>query len=245
MSQWAGIRHLHLLFAGAAEGADARARAPGDGRGHRRLGSDRGTGGRGAAARRRHRDRRKSGLRPPLRRVSWPDRHRGAGRPAGRRTELADGAWAATGRRPPRCGTTCTARCLQPARLVDHGRGLRGGRLRALPQRSRRRGRPDRRCRASRCRTGTGSCPIRARTSRRRRSGTHSASSGCSTAPSSRPTWTDGLGKKHRRAVSVRMPDWVENPLGRYYPYFADHRGTYILACARDSSDRRVVLSIF
>ncbi len=43
----------------------------------------------------------------------------------------------------------------------------------------------------------------------------------------------------------VRVPDWVENPLGRYYLYFADHRGTYILACARDSSDRRVVLSIF
>ncbi len=43
----------------------------------------------------------------------------------------------------------------------------------------------------------------------------------------------------------VRLPDWVENPLGRYYLYFADHRGTYILACARDSSDRRVVLSIF
>ncbi len=26
----------------------------------------------------------------------------------------------------------------------------------------------------------------------------------------------------------VRVPDWVENPLGRYYLYFAHHQGTYI-----------------
>ncbi|MCB1685017.1 MAG: hypothetical protein KDI31_11035 [Pseudomonadales bacterium] len=26
----------------------------------------------------------------------------------------------------------------------------------------------------------------------------------------------------------IRVPDWVENPLGKYYLYFADHRGTYI-----------------
>ncbi len=26
----------------------------------------------------------------------------------------------------------------------------------------------------------------------------------------------------------IRVPDWVENPLGRYYLYFADHRGSYI-----------------
>jgi hypothetical protein len=26
----------------------------------------------------------------------------------------------------------------------------------------------------------------------------------------------------------IRVPDWVENPLGRYYLYFAHHRGTYI-----------------
>ena len=33
----------------------------------------------------------------------------------------------------------------------------------------------------------------------------------------------------------IRVPDWVENPLGRYYLYFADHRGTYIrLAYADD-----------
>lgn len=26
----------------------------------------------------------------------------------------------------------------------------------------------------------------------------------------------------------IRVPDWVEDPLGRYYLYFADHRGSYI-----------------
>ncbi|MCY4265520.1 MAG: hypothetical protein OXE78_11785 [Gammaproteobacteria bacterium] len=26
----------------------------------------------------------------------------------------------------------------------------------------------------------------------------------------------------------IKVPDWVENPLGAYYLYFADHRGTYI-----------------
>ena len=26
----------------------------------------------------------------------------------------------------------------------------------------------------------------------------------------------------------IRVPDWVENPLGRYYLYFSDHEGTYI-----------------
>ena len=26
----------------------------------------------------------------------------------------------------------------------------------------------------------------------------------------------------------IKVPDWVENPLGNYYMYFADHRGTYI-----------------
>ncbi len=26
----------------------------------------------------------------------------------------------------------------------------------------------------------------------------------------------------------IRVPEWVENPLGNYYLYFADHRGTYI-----------------
>lgn len=33
----------------------------------------------------------------------------------------------------------------------------------------------------------------------------------------------------------IRMPDWVENPLGRYYLYFAHHQGKFIrMACADD-----------
>ncbi len=33
----------------------------------------------------------------------------------------------------------------------------------------------------------------------------------------------------------IRVPDWVENPLGRYYLYFAHHTGTYIrMAYAHD-----------
>ena len=26
----------------------------------------------------------------------------------------------------------------------------------------------------------------------------------------------------------IKVPEWIENPLGNYYLYFADHRGTYI-----------------
>lgn len=28
--------------------------------------------------------------------------------------------------------------------------------------------------------------------------------------------------------AAIRVPDWLENPLGRYYLYFADHKGLYI-----------------
>jgi len=33
----------------------------------------------------------------------------------------------------------------------------------------------------------------------------------------------------------IRVPRWVENPLGRYYLYFADHRGTYIRMAYADA----------
>ena len=26
----------------------------------------------------------------------------------------------------------------------------------------------------------------------------------------------------------IRVPDWVQQPLGRYYLYFSHHKGTYI-----------------
>ena len=36
----------------------------------------------------------------------------------------------------------------------------------------------------------------------------------------------------------IRVPDWVENPLGRYYLYFADHRGSYIRLAVADRGGR-------
>ena len=33
----------------------------------------------------------------------------------------------------------------------------------------------------------------------------------------------------------VRVPEWVENPLGRYYLYFAHHRGAYIRLAYADA----------
>lgn len=36
------------------------------------------------------------------------------------------------------------------------------------------------------------------------------------------------LGENIDGPVVIRVPDWIENPLGRYYMYFAHHRGTFI-----------------
>lgn len=33
----------------------------------------------------------------------------------------------------------------------------------------------------------------------------------------------------------IKVPDWVENPMGQYYMYFADHRGEYIRMAYADS----------
>ena len=33
----------------------------------------------------------------------------------------------------------------------------------------------------------------------------------------------------------IRVPEWIENPLGKYYLYFADHRGTYIRLAYADN----------
>ena len=33
----------------------------------------------------------------------------------------------------------------------------------------------------------------------------------------------------------IKVPDWVEDPLGNYYLYFADHRGTYIRLAYADA----------
>ena len=45
----------------------------------------------------------------------------------------------------------------------------------------------------------------------------------------------DRMGGNVQGPSLIRVPEWVENPLGKYYLYFADHRGTYIrLAYADD-----------
>jgi len=33
----------------------------------------------------------------------------------------------------------------------------------------------------------------------------------------------------------IRVPDWLQNPLGKYYLYFSDHKGTYIRLAYADS----------
>ncbi|MBT3361337.1 MAG: hypothetical protein HN403_17070 [Rhodospirillales bacterium] len=36
------------------------------------------------------------------------------------------------------------------------------------------------------------------------------------------------IGRNINGPSLIRVPDWLPNPLGRYYLYFADHRGSYI-----------------
>ena len=42
------------------------------------------------------------------------------------------------------------------------------------------------------------------------------------------PHMDDRMGSNIAGPSLIRVPDWIANPLGRYYLYFADHRGTYI-----------------
>ena len=42
------------------------------------------------------------------------------------------------------------------------------------------------------------------------------------------PDMDDRMGGNIQGPSLIKVPDWVENPLGKYYLYFADHRGTYI-----------------
>ena len=36
------------------------------------------------------------------------------------------------------------------------------------------------------------------------------------------------IGQNIQGPSLIRVPDWLENPLGVYYLYFADHKGSYI-----------------
>ena len=54
-------------------------------------------------------------------------------------------------------------------------------------------------------------------------------------APIITPHMDGRMGSNIAGPSLIRVPDWVDDPLGRYYLYFADHRGTYIrLAYADD-----------
>ncbi len=46
--------------------------------------------------------------------------------------------------------------------------------------------------------------------------------------PIIRPESHRSIGTNIQGPSLVRVPDWVESPLGRYYLYFADHKGRYI-----------------
>jgi len=47
-------------------------------------------------------------------------------------------------------------------------------------------------------------------------------------APIIGPEMDARMGSNIQGPSLIRVPDWVENPLGKYYLYFADHRGDYI-----------------
>jgi hypothetical protein len=48
------------------------------------------------------------------------------------------------------------------------------------------------------------------------------------TNPIIRPDMDDRMGHNINGPSLIRVPDWVDEPLGRYYLYFAHHQGTYI-----------------
>ena len=47
-------------------------------------------------------------------------------------------------------------------------------------------------------------------------------------APIITPNLHPSIGENIQGPSVIRVPDWVQNPLGAYYLYFADHKGTYI-----------------
>ena len=54
-----------------------------------------------------------------------------------------------------------------------------------------------------------------------------------SAEPIIQPHMDGRMGSNINGPSLIRVPDWIEEPLGRYYLYFADHKGSYIrLACA-------------
>src|SRR5580704_19606753 len=49
------------------------------------------------------------------------------------------------------------------------------------------------------------------------------------------PSLHPGIGVNIQGPSLIRVPDWVEDRLGRYYLYFADHKGSYIRLAYADA----------
>ena len=58
-----------------------------------------------------------------------------------------------------------------------------------------------------------------------------------STNPIIRPHLDDRMGDNINGPSIIRVPDWITNPLGRYYLYFAHHDGDYIRLAFSDNLD--------
>ena len=53
--------------------------------------------------------------------------------------------------------------------------------------------------------------------------------------PIIRPDMDDRMGSNINGPSLIRVPEWIEEPLGRYYLYFADHKGSYIRLAFADA----------
>jgi len=42
------------------------------------------------------------------------------------------------------------------------------------------------------------------------------------------PDLDSSIGVNIQGPSLIKVPHWIEDPLGKYYLYFADHKGTYI-----------------
>ncbi|MEE4300335.1 MAG: hypothetical protein V2J24_12915 [Pseudomonadales bacterium] len=54
-------------------------------------------------------------------------------------------------------------------------------------------------------------------------------------APIVHPRLDESIGENIQGPSLIRVPDWVEAPLGRYYLYFADHKGAWIRLAFADA----------
>ena len=55
---------------------------------------------------------------------------------------------------------------------------------------------------------------------------------------------SQSLGSNVNGPTVIRVPDWVPNPLGRYYMYFANHMGEFIRLAYADEVLGRAILSV-